>query len=70
MKHLSVFDEHKVELHDVDKKLIISRKVPNSLTFATMIAQRAYDESCLKSDRVKKGWSRRRTKAKFDSRKI
>ncbi|WMT13513.1 recombinase family protein [Serratia fonticola] len=66
MKYLSVLDEHKVELHDVDKKLIISRKVPNSLTFATMIAQRAYDESCLKSDRVKKGWNRRRTRAKDD----
>lgn len=64
VEYISQLDRAQIELHDVEKRLIISRKHSNSLTFATMIAERSYEESCLKSTRIRKGWDKRRKKAK------
>lgn len=64
MKYLSLLADHDIELHDVEQNLIISKSNKMSLTMATIIAQRAYDESTLKSVRIKSGWNKRRDKAK------
>ncbi|EPE7078173.1 recombinase family protein [Franconibacter pulveris 1160] len=64
VEYISHLDKKQIELHDVDKRLIISRRHSNSLTFATMIAERAYEESRLKSYRIRKGWDKRRRMAK------
>ncbi|MBN3231183.1 recombinase family protein [Pectobacterium brasiliense] len=64
VEYISHLDKKQIELHDVDKRLIISRRHSNSLTFATMIAERAYEESRLKSHRIRKGWDKRRRMAK------
>ena len=64
MKYLSLLADHDIELHDVEQNLVIGKANKMSLTMATIIAQRAYDESTLKSVRIKSGWNKRRDKAK------
>ncbi|ENC7787019.1 TPA: recombinase family protein [Yersinia enterocolitica] len=64
VEYISILDSYQIELHDVDKKLKIGRKYPNSLSFAVMIAERSYEESRLKSVRIQKGWDKRRKMAK------
>lgn len=51
-------------LIDVSKNLPIGRRHPNSLSFAMMVAERAHEESKIKSERISKGWNSRRLKSK------
>lgn len=62
--YLARLSEHNVDLIDVTKNLVISRSDPTSLTMATIYAQRAYEESTLKSQRIKSAWTARRVNAK------
>lgn len=64
MSYLNTMVEHGIELHDVSQNLVISPRNKMSLTMATIIAQRAWEESVQKSVRIKKGWGKRRDKAK------
>ncbi|HFJ4330383.1 recombinase family protein [Serratia liquefaciens] len=62
--YLATLAEHNIDLIDAGQNLVISRANPMSLTMATIIAQRAYEESTLKSKRIKSAWTARRSKAK------
>lgn len=64
VQYLSELDRSQIELIDVSKNLPIGRKYSNSLSFAMMVAERAYEESKIKSERISKGWNSRRLKSK------
>lgn len=61
--YLSRLVEHDITLHDVSLNLLINRSNSAMLPIVTMSAQRAYEESKIKSDRIRDGWRRKREQA-------
>lgn len=54
---------HNITIHDATMNIIISRQNSAMLPMVLMNAQRAYDESKYKSDRIRKGWAKKREQA-------
>ncbi len=63
MGYINALMVHNVAIHDVMANIVISRSNSKDLPFVMMNAQRAYDESKYKSDRIRKGWARKREQA-------
>jgi len=63
MGYLSELDKHNITIYDVSLGVRINRANSAMLPIVTMSAQRAYEESKLKSDRIRDGWKRKRTNA-------
>ncbi|HII1982328.1 recombinase family protein [Escherichia coli] len=61
--YLSELVSHNITIHDVSLSMLINRTNSAMLPIVTMSAQRAYEESKLKSDRIRDGWRRRRENA-------
>ncbi|PWW04960.1 recombinase family protein [Mangrovibacter plantisponsor] len=61
--YLSELVNHNITIHDVSLNMLINRSNSAMLPLVTMSAQRAYEESKLKSDRIRDGWKRRRDQA-------
>ncbi|WP_312283204.1 recombinase family protein [Pseudescherichia sp.] len=55
--------KHKISIHDVTMNIVINHKNSAMLPMVLMNAQRAYDESKFKSDRIRKGWAKKRENA-------
>ncbi|HHA2289785.1 TPA: recombinase family protein [Enterobacter ludwigii] len=54
---------HNITIHDATMNIIINRENSAMLPMVLMNAQRAYDESKYKSDRIRKGWAKKREQA-------
>lgn len=54
---------HKITIHDTSLNMQINLGNSALLPMVTMSAQRAYEESKIKSDRIRDGWKRKRTNA-------
>lgn len=65
--YVSRLSEHNIDLIDVTQNLVISKSESMSLTRATITAERAYEDSTLKSQRIKSAWTNRRKKARDES---
>ncbi|RTO59886.1 recombinase family protein [Enterobacter cloacae] len=63
MGYINALMAHNVAIHDVMANIVISRSNSKDLPFVMMNAQRAYDESKYKSDRIRKGWAKKREQA-------
>ncbi|HHG8627274.1 TPA: recombinase family protein [Raoultella ornithinolytica] len=63
MGYINALMAHNVAIHDVMANIVISRSNSKDLPFVMMNAQRAYDESKYKSDRIRKGWAKKREHA-------
>lgn len=63
MGYINALMVHNVAIHDVMANIVISRSNSKDLPFVMMNAQRAYDESKYKSDRIRKGWAKKREQA-------
>lgn len=61
--YLSELVNHNITIHDVSLNLLINRSNSAMLPIVTMSAQRAYEESKVKSDRIRDGWKRKRENA-------
>lgn len=63
MGYINALMAHNVAIHDVMANIVISRSNSKDLPFVMMNAQQAYDESKYKSDRIRKGWAKKREQA-------
>ncbi|MCI1897649.1 MAG: recombinase family protein [Enterobacter sp.] len=63
MGYINTLMEHNVSIHDVMANIVINRRNSKDLPFVMMNAQRAYDESKYKSERIRKGWEKKREQA-------
>lgn len=61
--YLSELVNHNITIHDVSLNMLINRTNSSMLPIVTMSAQRAYEESKIKSDRIRDGWKRKREQA-------
>jgi len=61
--YLSELVNHNITIHDVSLNMLINRTNSAMLPIVTMSAQRAYEESKIKSDRIRDGWRRKRENA-------
>ena len=61
--YISQLVNHNITIHDVSLNLLINRSNSAMLPIVTMSAQRAYEESKIKSDRIRDGWKRKREAA-------
>lgn len=61
--YLAQLVNHNITIHDVSLNLLINRANSAMLPIITMSAQRAYEESKIKSDRIRDGWKRKREQA-------
>lgn len=61
--YLAELDRHNITIHDVSLNMLINRGNSAMLPIVAMSAQRAYEESKIKSDRIRDGWRRKREKA-------
>lgn len=61
--YLSELVNHNITIHDVSLNMLINRSNSAMLPIVTMSAQRAYEESKIKSDRIRDGWKRKREQA-------
>lgn len=62
--YISKLAEHGIDIIDVENNLVIGPSNPWSSTISSIIANRAHEESTLKSKRIKAAWDSRRKKAK------
>lgn len=62
--YISKLAEHGIDIIDVEQNLVIGPSNPWSSTISSIIANRAHEESTLKSKRIKAAWDSRRKKAK------
>lgn len=63
MGYLHDLINHSVAIHDVNMNMVISRENSAMLPMVMMQAQRAYDESKFKSNRIRAGWAKKRDNA-------
>ncbi|MGS4680786.1 recombinase family protein [Enterobacter soli] len=63
MGYINTLMEHNVSIHDVMANIVINRRNSKELPIVMMNAQRAYDESKYKSERIRKGWEKKREQA-------
>ena len=61
--YIAKLAEHSIDIIDVEQNLVIGTSNPWSSTIASIIANRAHEESTLKSKRIKAAWNSRRRKA-------
>lgn len=61
--YLAELDRHNITIHDVSLNMLINRSNSAMLPIVAMSAQRAYEESKIKSDRIRDGWRRKRENA-------
>ncbi|EPL1852369.1 recombinase family protein [Serratia nevei] len=61
--YIAKLAEHSIDIIDVEQNLVIGTSNPWSSTIASIIANRAHEESTLKSKRIKAAWNSRRKKA-------
>jgi DNA invertase Pin-like site-specific DNA recombinase len=63
VRYLGELVDRNITIHDVSLGLEINRANSGMLGMVTMSAQRAYEESKIKSDRIRDGWKRKRENA-------
>jgi len=63
MGYINELVSHQVTIHDVSLNMQINLANSALLPMVTMSAQRAYEESKLKSDRIRAGWAKKREQA-------
>lgn len=63
MGYLSDLSNHNVAIHDVMARIVINRQNSMMLPMVMMNAQRAFEESKYKSNRISTGWKKRREQA-------